>query len=98
MSTTDGCRGFIVFVIIPISVVIAFFREVVFDFDVHSGPKSKVYPIKPQTISDLKGGIERVVNDMPSVVCERVIENFNDRIHQPRAFLGGHKSGIVFHA
>ena len=59
--------------------------------------KSKVYVNKPQTIRQLKDEIQRVINGIPRDVCERVIENFNERIACCRAALGGHMADIIFH-
>lgn len=59
--------------------------------------KSLVYENKPTTIPILKAEIERVINGIQPDVCERVIENFNDRIAQCHASLGGHMPDVIFH-
>ena len=59
--------------------------------------KSLCYANKPQTINGLQDNIERVIAEIQSDICERVIENWVQRIHAMKRSRGGHLNDIIFH-
>lgn len=67
------------------------------DFFLWGFVKSKVYENNPQTIPELKENIQAVINNIQPDVCERVMENFKDRIMRCRAAMGGHMPDVIFH-
>jgi hypothetical protein len=59
--------------------------------------KSCVYAKKPQTISELKPEIRRVIGEIESQLCGNVIESFVKRSRVCQQSRGRHLSDIVFH-
>ena len=59
--------------------------------------KSLVYANKPKTLNDLRNNIERVIREIRADLCQKVMENWVQRIHSCKRSRGGHLNGIVFH-
>ena len=59
--------------------------------------KSLCYANKPQTINELQDNIERVIAEIQPDLCERVDENWVQRIHVMKRSRGGHFNDIIFH-
>ena len=59
--------------------------------------KSLCYANKAQTINGLQDNIERVIAEIQPDLCEKVIENWVQRIHAMKRSHGGHLNGIIFH-
>jgi len=59
--------------------------------------KSLVYADKPRTIEALKHNIELVIHEIPSDLCEKVIQNWIDRIHCTARSRDGHLNDVIFH-
>lgn len=67
------------------------------DFFLWGYVKSLCYANKPQTIDALQENIEDVIAEIQPDLCERVIENWVQRIHAMKRSRGGHLNDIVFH-
>jgi hypothetical protein len=59
--------------------------------------KSIVYANKPQTISELKVEIRRVIGESEPQLCRNVIENFVKRARVCQQGREGYVLDIVFH-
>ena len=59
--------------------------------------KSLCYANKAQTISALQDNIEHVIAEIQPDLCERVIENWLQRIHAMKRSRADHLNDIIFH-
>lgn len=59
--------------------------------------KGKVYANNPQTISELKNEIRRVIGEIEPHLCENVVQNLDKRVTSCKKSRGGHLDDIVFH-
>ena len=59
-------------------------------------PKSKVHANNP-TLEELKNNIEREIANISADMCERVIENWIQRIDRCRRARGDHMNDVEFH-
>ena len=67
------------------------------DFFLWGYLKDKVYINKPQTIEDLKEEIRRNIAEICPQLCQRVMENFIEKINMYCHGQGGHLSDVLFH-
>ena len=67
------------------------------DFFLWGYLKSKVYANNPTTLKELKNNIEREIANISADMCERVIENWIQRIDRCRRARGGHINDVEFH-
>ena len=56
-----------------------------------------VYADKPRTVTHLKDHITRVIRELELQLCEKVIENWINRLHDTKRSRVGHLNDIVFH-
>lgn len=66
------------------------------DFFLWGYVKSKVFVDKPASIEALEANITRVIREIPPVMFERVIENWNLRMDELRRSCGQHLKVIIF--
>lgn len=59
--------------------------------------KSQVYANKPTTLEALRVNIETAIANIRADLCEKVMENWVQRIHSCKRFRGGHLNDVVFH-
>ncbi|CAF1040561.1 unnamed protein product [Didymodactylos carnosus] len=67
------------------------------DFFLWGYVKSLCYANKPQTFNALQDNTERVIAEIQPDLCERVIENWVQRIHAMKRSRGGHLNDVIFH-
>jgi hypothetical protein len=59
--------------------------------------KSLVYANKPATLQELRANIEREIAGISADLCERVVENWVQRLDFVKRARGGHAKEIEFH-
>lgn len=67
------------------------------DFFLWGYIKDKVYANKPRTILALKTGIRDVIGEIGPAMCQKVMQNYGDRINYCQQSRGGHLADIIFH-
>ena len=67
------------------------------DFFLWGYLKSKAYANNPTTLKELKNNIEREIANISASMCERVIENWIQRIDRCRRARGDHMNDVEFH-
>ena len=60
--------------------------------------KSLVYANKPATLDDLEDNIQRDIANVTVEMCDRVVENWVQRIDRCKRARGGHMTDIEFHS
>ena len=60
--------------------------------------KSLVYVNKPTTLQELRANIEREIAAIPVALCEKVVENWVQRLDFVKRARGGHAKEIEFHS
>lgn len=60
--------------------------------------QSLVYDNKPITLQELRDHIEREIVNVPADMCERVLENWLQRIDHCKRACGGHMNEIEIHS
>ena len=66
------------------------------DFFLWGYVKSLVYADKPQTLDALEANIERVIGEIQPALCEKVLQNWNDRLSYVKRSRGAHMNEIIF--
>ena len=59
--------------------------------------ESLVYANQPQNTADLKVNIRYAIDEIPPVLCARVIENWTSRMRATKRSRDGHLSDVIFH-
>lgn len=67
------------------------------DFFLWGFVKSRVYANNPRTVPQLKHEIRRVTAEINSDLCQKVIDNFLQRVRVCQESHGGHLKDVVFH-
>ena len=67
------------------------------DFFLWGFLKSRVYANDPRTVPQLKHEIRRVIGEIDSDLCQKVIDNFVQRVRVCQECQGGHLKDVVFH-
>lgn len=67
------------------------------DFFLWGYVKSQVYADNPTTIEQLKINIERAIGEIQPNLCEKVMENWTNRMRYVRRSRGAHLNDVIFH-
>lgn len=67
------------------------------DFFLWGHVKSMVYSNKPTTLEELQTNIENAIADISPDLCEKVMENWVQRLHSCQRSRGGHLNDVLFH-
>ena len=59
--------------------------------------KDRVYADNSSTLEHLKANIRQVMAEIPSPLCQKVVENYLKRINAHNTSRGGHLKDVVFH-
>ncbi len=59
--------------------------------------KSLVYKDSTQSLDDLRNNIIITIREITADLCEKVMENWVERIHICKSSRGGHLKDIIFH-
>ena len=59
--------------------------------------KDRVYADKSSTLEHLKTKIRQVMAEIPTNMCQKVVENYLKRINVCNTSRGGHLNDVVFH-
>lgn len=68
------------------------------DFFLWGYVESLIYANKPTTLEELRDNIESEIANVPVDMCERVVENWLQRIDHCKRARGGHMNEIEFHS